>query len=64
MATKEFWTVAEVAELLGVHRETVRRWIRNGWLEAIDLGSTRAGLRIPNREVDRVRRNEFIERTP
>lgn len=27
-----FYTTAEVAAILGVHKETVRRWVRAGWL--------------------------------
>ena len=31
-------TVEEVARRLSVHEETIRRWIRNGELVAIELG--------------------------
>jgi excisionase family DNA binding protein len=31
-------TVDEVAEILGVHAETVRRWVREGRLEAARWG--------------------------
>jgi excisionase family DNA binding protein len=45
-------TVEEVAERLGVNQDTVRRWIRNKELEAIDLGG-RAGYRISEAALDR-----------
>jgi excisionase family DNA binding protein len=37
-------TVRDVARRLGVHPETVRRWIRDGKLEAIQLPSGRWGV--------------------
>jgi excisionase family DNA binding protein len=36
--TKDVYTVQEVASLLSVHEETVRRWLKGGKLEYIDLG--------------------------
>lgn len=36
----------QVADLLGVNEETVRRWIRSGDLPVLSLGSARAGYRI------------------
>ena len=44
-------TVQAVAELLQVNEETVRRWIRAGDLEVLDLGS-RAGYRIRQEDLD------------
>jgi excisionase family DNA binding protein len=51
----ELWTVDQVADYLQLSRETIRRWIRAGKLHAIKLGSNRAGLRIPETEVVRLR---------
>lgn len=34
----KFYTTDEVAEILSVNAETVRRWIRSGQLEAFDTG--------------------------
>lgn len=45
MAKERLLTVEEVAEQLSVGVETVRRWIRSGEMDAIDLGG-RAGYRI------------------
>lgn len=42
----ELLTVAEVAQRLKLHQETIRRWIREGKLTAIRLGRTQAGYRI------------------
>lgn len=33
-----FFTPEEVAERYQVKKETVRRWIREGWMPALDLG--------------------------
>jgi len=46
-------TVTEVAELLGVTEETVRRWLRDGRLEGVLL-SRRAGWRVRSEAVDRM----------
>jgi len=34
----EFYTINQIAELLQVHRETVRRWILDEQLDAIMIG--------------------------
>lgn len=38
MSDDELLTVKEVAERVKVHPETVRGWIRDGELEAVDIG--------------------------
>lgn len=50
---REYMTVDEVADRLGVHPHTVRRWLRAGQLQGTKL-SSRAGYRIPREEVERV----------
>lgn len=45
-------TVEDVARRLGVHIDSVRRWIRAGELVAIDLGGA-AGYRITPAELER-----------
>jgi excisionase family DNA binding protein len=42
---REWLTVAQVAERLQLHEETIRRWIRDGRLPVLDLGK-KAGFRI------------------
>jgi len=51
-------TVQEVADRLGVHPDTIRQWIRNGELGAIDLGG-RAGYRIREQDLDRFIQERF-----
>lgn len=52
MSNDKLMTVEEVAEKLGVNADTVRRWIRNNELAAIDLGG-RAGYRIAVSDLER-----------
>jgi excisionase family DNA binding protein len=47
---KSHYTVKEIAIDLDVSTETVRTWIRNGELKAIDIGK---GYRIPIEEYHR-----------
>lgn len=53
---EQFLTVEDVADKLKVHRQTVRRWLRDGELRGYQFGD-RTGYRI--KESDLV---EFIER--
>jgi excisionase family DNA binding protein len=46
--------VAEFAEQVRVHPETVREWLRTGKVKGVRLGGDRAGWRIPVSEVDRL----------
>ena len=50
-AEREWLTVAQVAALLQVHEETVRRWIREGQLPVLDLGK-KAGYRVRPTDLD------------
>lgn len=54
MADEELLTVAEVARRLRLSEETIRRWIRGGKLQAIRIGSDRAGFRIRRSEIDQL----------
>jgi excisionase family DNA binding protein len=56
MAEDVFLTVEEVAKRLGVHPDSVRRWIRSKEIYAINLGG-QAGYRISQAALD-----EFIRR--
>ncbi len=47
-------TVAEVAELLRLNPETVRRWLRQGRLPGTSLGSDRGGWRVRESDVQRL----------
>src|SRR5262249_24772962 len=46
MEDDPFLTVEEVARIARVDPETVRRWLRRGWLAGSQLGPKRAGYRI------------------
>ena len=48
---RDWLTVAQVAERLQVHEETVRRWIRERQLPVLDLGK-RAGYRMRPADLD------------
>lgn len=52
----ELWTVHEVAQRLRVDDTTVRRWIKDGALEAITLphNGKRIAYRIPGRVMDAI----------
>ena len=49
---RKLLTVFDVADRLQVHPETIRRWIRDGRLTAIDLGADSAGWRIDPADLD------------
>ena len=46
-------TVAEVAERLRTHPETVRRWMREGKLRGVRLGGPKLGWRVAEAELER-----------
>lgn len=50
MSSAQYQTVREVADLLKVSEVTVRRWIRDGELRAIDIGK---GWRIGSDDLDK-----------
>jgi excisionase family DNA binding protein len=52
MAQDKLLKLDEVAERLGVNIETVRRWVRNGEIEVIDLGG-KAGYRVTEAALER-----------
>jgi excisionase family DNA binding protein len=56
MPEESYLTVEEVAKILGVHPDSVRRWIRNREIYAINLGGP-AGYRISKAALD-----DFIRR--
>jgi excisionase family DNA binding protein len=58
VAAEKLLTLDEVAERLGVNVETVRRWVRNGEIEVIDLGG-RAGYRVTELALERFIRSRI-----
>lgn len=57
---QEFLTVEETAQRIGVHEQTVRRWLRTGQMLGT-LITRQAGYRIPRDEVERVLREGLRE---
>jgi excisionase family DNA binding protein len=55
---RPFYTVPEVAELLGMHPETIRRALREGRLKGIKLGGRKSHYRIPAEALERFIREE------
>ena len=53
MEQQEFVTVEDAAQRIGVHEQTVRRWLRSGQMEGT-LITRQAGYRIRRDEVERV----------
>jgi len=51
MEGERLLTVAQVAELLQLNQQTIKRWIAKGKLHGVWLGSDRAGWRIRQSEV-------------
>jgi excisionase family DNA binding protein len=54
MATEQFQTVKDIAETLKVCEATVRRWIKDGDLRAINVGR---GWRVAHEDLE-----EFLNR--
>ncbi|WP_445184581.1 helix-turn-helix domain-containing protein [Pseudonocardia sp. Cha107L01] len=50
--SRNAYSAAELAELIGVSDETIRRWIKNGDIKAFRIGRT---VRIPAEELERIR---------
>jgi excisionase family DNA binding protein len=59
MMTANRWlTVAQIADELQVHQETVRRWLRDGRLEGKNFGG-KSGYRIRQEDLEK-----FLEEDP
>lgn len=46
-------TIQEVADLFGVHWQTVRNWIKSGKMRAVQVDRA---IRIPEEEIERLKR--------
>jgi excisionase family DNA binding protein len=55
MSEERLLTVKEVADVLRVNQETVRRWLRQGRIKGTMMGGDRGGYRISEAEVGRIR---------
>lgn len=49
---EKLYTASELADKLGVHAETVKKWHREGKLRAVKIGER--WLRFPSSEIDRI----------
>jgi excisionase family DNA binding protein len=52
MSDDQLMTVAEVAGMLRLNEQTIRRWLREGRLPGIYLGSRTAGWRVRRSDVE------------
>ena len=50
----ELLTVPEVATMLKLNEQTVRRWLRTGRLPGISLGSRQAGWRVRQSDIEQL----------
>jgi excisionase family DNA binding protein len=55
----ELLTVAEVAEILKLHEQTARKWVREGKIPSIYLGSRQAGYRVKRSTINRIAAEGF-----
>jgi len=60
MTNNSWLTVVDVVEILHVHRQTVRRWIRSGELKGYDLAG-RSGYRIRATDLEEFMENRAVE---
>ena len=51
MADERWFTVAQIAQRLQVHPETVRRWLREGRLRGRNFGG-KGGYRVRERDLE------------
>ncbi len=56
---KEWYGAGEVALLLGVHRNTVSRWCRRGWVVFEQFGA-QGGYFLPRAEVERLTKDRGV----
>lgn len=49
---KEFFTLQETAKILGLHTQTIRRHIKNGTIQALNVGIRRQHFRISQKSID------------
>jgi excisionase family DNA binding protein len=57
-APARFLTLAEVAQELGVHRDTVHRWVAEGHIPALQPGGPQHAIRIDRNDLRSDRRGE------
>ncbi len=50
----QVYSIPEIAQMLGVHRATVHRWVQKGFLPAIRVGTGRKIYLLPEEAVQAV----------
>jgi len=56
--TRQWYTVSQVADLLGASEGTIRALIREDYIKAIRLGSGKSSYRIHQSEIERFTNGE------
>lgn len=51
MADERWYTVADIVDMLKVHEQTVRRWIKDGELRGYNFGG-KTGYRVKQGDLD------------
>jgi excisionase family DNA binding protein len=59
MPEDDLLTVAEVAAILKLHEQTARKWVREGKIPGIYMGSRQAGYRVKRSTIDRIAAEGF-----
>ena len=59
LSRDEWLDSQDVADLVGVGVETVRRWIRAGELPVLDLGGPKGGYRVRRSDLDAFLRRRY-----
>jgi excisionase family DNA binding protein len=59
LSEKKFFTYAEFASIIGVHKQTVYMWVRRGYLRAARFSPQ--CVMIPRAELERYERGEMME---
>jgi excisionase family DNA binding protein len=54
MSAERVLTVTEAADRLRLKPDSLRRWLRDGKIKGVWMGSDRAGYRITESEVERI----------
>jgi excisionase family DNA binding protein len=50
----EYYTSKQAAEILGIHKQTVAKWIKSSKLASVKIGGGRWSRKIPRSEIERM----------
>ena len=54
MDKTEYYTPKQAAEILGIHKQTVAKWIKSKKLASVKIGGGRWSRKIPRSEIERM----------